>query len=220
MFSELGSLLRYAYTNKAGPDPSALKFFWKANEVELEALGDDGFEGLLRACTDPRYRVALLLAHDAGFRIGEIRGMRWSDVEEASGKYGRLHIRRQIDTLNNITSTKGKRKRVVPLLMGGELHNALKYLMPAERANWSGGGYLITRTKDGRGQKEDGTEPLSYSTMREEVYRLYEVSNVTRPRLQWHSMRHSYCTKLANSGAPVHHVMKMAGHKSIETTLK
>lgn len=36
----------------------------------------------------------------------------------------------------------------------------------------------------------------------------------------FHSLRHSYCTWLAEAGTPVHLIKRLAGHQSIETTMQ
>lgn len=212
----LGCLLKYAHKNDL-IGPVKLTLHSKTDETELEALGNDEFEKLVAACVDLRYRVALLLAHDAGLRIGEVRGIRWRDVDEVEG---RLNIRQQINKFGQVSSTKGKRARMIPLLIGGQLHHALKQLMPADRAEWAGAGLIITRGEDFPTADTRVTDPIPYETMRNTIHRLYSAAGVDTPSLPWHSLRHAYCTTLANSGAPIHHVQRMAGHKSIETTLR
>jgi integrase len=56
--------------------------------------------------------VAILLAAEAGLRIGEIRGLQWTDL-----KGGRLTVRRAIDQRNNVGSPKHNKVRTVPLLI-------------------------------------------------------------------------------------------------------
>ena len=43
---------------------------------------------------------------------------------------------------------------------------------------------------------------------------------VTKPPKVWHCLRHSFCTLLAEAGTPVHVIKELAGHASIETTLR
>jgi len=52
------------------------------------------------------------------------------------------------------------------------------------------------------------------------ILALYKKAEVKLPRLPWHCLRHAFCTELANSGAPIHTIKDLAGHSSIETTLK
>ena len=65
---------------------------------------------LIASATDERYRVAVLLASEAGLRIGEIRGLQWGDL-----KHGQLTVRRAIDQFGNVTTPKHDKGRSVPL---------------------------------------------------------------------------------------------------------
>jgi integrase len=49
---------------------------------------------LIASATDERYQVAVLLASEAGLRIGEIRGLQWVDI-----KHGQLAVRRAIGSV-------------------------------------------------------------------------------------------------------------------------
>jgi integrase len=77
----LSSLVKYAVRNKVIA-PVDLTFLIKAQDTAVEAVGASELCKLLDAVVDPRYRAAILLAADAGLRIGEIRALRWSDVNE------------------------------------------------------------------------------------------------------------------------------------------
>ena len=50
------------------------------------------------------------LAAEAGLRIGEIRGLQWSDV-----KPDHIVVRRAIDQAGNVTAPKSNKSRKVPL---------------------------------------------------------------------------------------------------------
>ena len=53
-------------------------------------LSQAEYEALLRVSAeiDWRFRVALVLAHETGHRIGAIRQLRWSDVDMGPGSFG------------------------------------------------------------------------------------------------------------------------------------
>lgn len=66
--------------------------------------------GLSRiAC--PRYRAAILLACDAGLRAGEVRSLRWSDINELRRE---LTVRRSLDKKGRETPTKNWKDRHLP----------------------------------------------------------------------------------------------------------
>ena len=62
--------------------------------------------------------------------------------------------------------------------------------------------------------------PLSYWAVRDKIHDLYDAAGVTKPPKVWHCLRHSFCTLLAEAGTPVHVIKELAGHASIETTLR
>lgn len=78
---------------------------------ELQALPLVDVEILLSSTTDPRYRAVILLATEAGLRVGEIRGLQWTDI-----KSGQLTVRRALDKLTNeAVAPKHNKTRTVPL---------------------------------------------------------------------------------------------------------
>jgi integrase len=135
--SGLSSVLKYA--KKDGVIGSVgFSFFLKAQPPELRAVSQEEIEVLLEATEDQRYRVAILLACDAGMRVGELRAVR----------------------------------------------------------------------------------SLSYWAVRDKLHALYDAADIDKPPNVWHCLRHAFCTLLAESGTPVHVIKDLAGHASIETTLR
>jgi integrase len=195
----LSSLLRYAKRNKV-IESMDLSFMIKVQRSRLVAVAPEDVDLLLGATEDPRYRAAILLAADAGLRVGEIRALTWSEVNELGRE---LTIARSIDRSNELTETKGWDCRTVPI--SDRLWAALAAL---ERGRWA-----ITR----RGNSE---KPLGYDTMREAIRRAYEKAKVEIPPKPWHCLRHSFGTQLANAGVPIHVIKELMGHRSIETTLR
>jgi site-specific recombinase XerD len=88
----------------------------------------------------------------------------------------------------------------------------MKLLMPTDSIEWAGKGTLIANLKTG--------EPLSYWATRDAILALYKKAEVGLPRLPWHCLRHAFCTELADAGVPIHTIKDLAGHSSIETTLR
>src|ERR1700759_3710672 len=80
-----------------------------AAEIMAVPIADVG--KLLAAATDARYRVAVLMASEAGLRIGEIRGLQWTDIKTS----GTLTVRRAGDPRNNVGTPKHDKSRSVRL---------------------------------------------------------------------------------------------------------
>lgn len=197
--STLSALVRYAVRNKVIP-PVDLRFTIKSQDTEIVAVHKKDVAKLVEATADPRYRAAILLAADAGLRIGEVRALAWADVNDLARE---LSICRSVDRSGCLTETKGWERRSVP--MSDRLCSAMQAL--DRMKSW-----IVPRLR--------GERPLSYDTAREAILAIYERAAVPRPPKPWHSLRHTFGTELANAGVPVHVIRELMGHKSIETTLR
>src|SRR5690606_5657445 len=102
----LSSLLRYAVKNKVIA-PIDLSFTIKTQEPEVVAVSAADVCKLVDAA-DAKYRAAILLAADAGLRVGEIRALLWSDVNELARE---ITVSRSLDRTNALSETKGWKRR-------------------------------------------------------------------------------------------------------------
>jgi len=195
----LSTLLRYAVKNKVIP-AFDLKFAIKAQSAEIRAVAPEDVARIAEACTDPRYRAAILLGADAGLRAGEMRALMWCDVNQLARE---ITVSRSLDRTNVLTETKGWERRVVPI--SDRLWAALKALDDRRR-------YVLSRRAV--------DEPMRYDVTRNNIHRIYKAAGVAPPPKPWHSLRHTFCTELAKAGVPVNVIKELAGHKSIETTLR
>lgn len=195
----LSALVRYAVTNKIIADPG-LKFMIKAQDAPVEALSLEGVDALAEAAVDdPRYRFAILIAADAGLRIGEIRALPRIDMNELAREAA---IAWSYDSDDNLTATKGWERRVVPISeRAWEAFRAVPDVGP-----------LVFSRLDG--------EVIAYETARKRIHEIYVAAKVVAPKKPWHSLRHTFGTELANKGTPVHLIRELMGHQSIETTLR
>lgn len=200
IMSVLSALLRYAATNGRRGSVSEMRFIIKEDESELVALHPEQVDALVAATSDLRYRAAILLGADAGLRIGEIRGLEWDCLNELRR---RVIVSRAIDPANNEGSAKNRKRRSVP--MTPRLWDAVAALPRRGRS-------VIGRRSDGRA--------LGYYTMREALLKSYDKAKVPPPPKPWHCLRHTFCTELAKAGVSIHVIKRLAGHESIETTLK
>lgn len=196
--STLSSLMKYAAKNGVIDDVS-LAFWMKTEDSEIQGATQEEIEALLDATDDQRYRVAILLASEAGLRVGELRALRWQDVSDIGQT---LLVCRSLDASGNLTSPKSWKSRTIP--MSERLAEELAKLEQE-------GETVLTQLKNDR--------HLSYWAVRDKVHDIYDAAGVT-PKQIWHSLRHAYCSKLAAAGVPINVIKELAGHQSIETTLK
>ncbi|MBX3159614.1 MAG: site-specific integrase [Deltaproteobacteria bacterium] len=206
----LSTLLGYA-----GPDGcrliprTDLRFVVEGMSPEIVAVPYGDVTKLVDAARDDRYRAAILLAAEAGLRIGEIRGLHWTDVVD-----GWITIRRSVDQRNNEGSPKHDKRRKVPV--SPRLAAALGALPRA--------GLYVACTL-GRGGRLAG-QALDYWSMLEALHATYARAGVpvpasdsgeTRP---WHSLRHTFGTELAARGVPIPTIKELMGHADVATTMR
>ncbi len=194
----LSTLLRYAVANEV-IDGRKLRCHVGGASAEIVAVRAADVARLVAAAKDDRYRVAVLLASEAGLRIGEIRGLQWGDVDAEAGQ---LTVRRAIDTRGNVTSPKHDKRRTVPL--SEALVEALGGLR--RRSLW-----VVSRLDGGT---------LTYWAARDALVELYGRAKVTLPQMPWHALRHTFGTELAGRGVPLPVIKELMGHASITTTLR
>ncbi|MDQ3299243.1 MAG: site-specific integrase [Myxococcota bacterium] len=202
----LSSLLKYAHENKLIAKPT-LRLFLKrkgaAKDAPIVAVTRDDVAKLLAAATDDRYRTAILLASEAGLRIGEVLGLQWGDI-----KAGELKVRRAVDSDGNVGLPKHDKTRDVPLSPA----------LVSELGKMPRRGLWIVGRLDG--------DLLSYAAAREALHELYVRAGVTVPvsetgiTMPWHSLRHSFGTDCAARGVPLAALQGLMGHEKIETTLR
>jgi integrase len=152
---------------------------------------------LLRAAS-PRPRLAFALAAFAGLRAGEVRGLRWSDVDL---KGVAITVRRSI-TRGEETTPKSGDQRVVPIAapLLPLLHEA-----SARRASpWA----PVALTALG--------QPWGESGLNQAVKRVQ--ARVGLSGRCFHDLRHFFVTELFRRGASAPAVQRLAGHADLATT--
>ena len=176
-------------------------------------LAPDELERLLAACETPREEVIVRLAAESGLRSGEVRGLRWPDVELGAR---RLNVRRAV-WRDVVKVPKGRRQRRIAITP--ELADALARLyaelvvvrgLPAE-------GYVVP----GR----TATVPSSEGTPLEIAQRVQERAGLVvtrrgkaRPRVTYHELRHTAATLMLTRGVSAVVVARQLGHASSAIT--
>lgn len=195
----LSSLVKYAVANGVIPAPNPpLRLKKPGMSAEVVAVPMDGVDKLLEAATDDRYRVAILLAAEAGLRTGEIRGLQWTDIKD-----GQLTVRRALDKdTGEVVPPKHNKSRIVPL--SPRLAAALESL--PRRGLW-----VVSRLDGG---------PLGYDGMVEVFRELYKRGGVEKPPKPIHCLRHTFGTVMAGLGTPLPVLQELMGHADIKTTMR
>jgi integrase len=158
------------------------------------------------AASEPRALVLVLLAGDAGMRIGEIMALEWSRIDYGANK---VHVELS-DWRGHIGPPKGGKPRSVP--MTPRLRAALRDL-EALRDSEASSARVLTRSQGRFGQ--EGAR-VTYSSSRQWLRAAHARAGVTP--LGIHALRHTFCSHLAMAGAPVTAIRDLAGHSSVAIT--
>lgn len=169
---------------------------------QARVLTDAEFKRLLAVVAQMKHagrnRLALMLSHLAGLRVGEIAALTVRDVLDSDGK-----VREQLRLRAEIT--KGGHARVV------FLNEKLRREIDRYRTNWS---------KD-----RDADVPLlltqkhtsfSANTLCQLMAQLYKSAGLDGATS--HSGRRWFITRLAHSGVSPKVIMTLAGHRNLTTT--
>jgi integrase len=141
----------------------------------------------------------MCFAYDAALRREELCSLRTDDVDPS----------RRLLTIRP-EATKNRNQRVVPYSrITGSLFQ--EYLSERRRLGLTRGPLFLSASNRNRG------EPLSIWTWSKEVESMSAECGVKE--FSTHTFRHLRLTDLARSGWDIHEIARMAGHRSIQSTL-
>jgi integrase len=167
------------------------------------------------AATDPdaygrMLAAAIVVSVFTGLRQGELRALRWRDVDFALGL---VHVRRNLPSGGDgETTPKGKKVRSVPLI--DQAAAALDGLSRREHVT-SGADFVFANDLGG---------PLDADRLRRRFIAgvkaagLGHLRDSARRPLRWHDLRHTFGT-LAVQAWPLTDVQAYMGHADIKTTM-
>jgi integrase len=150
------------------------------------------------AVASPNARVAFALAAYAGLRAGEVRGLRWPDVDL---KAGTLTIRRSI-TRGEEATPKSGHHAVLPITAPLRAH------LEAAQATRKGPWDSVALTAVGK--------PWGESGLNQSFQRARDRAGLDT--WSFHDLRHFFVSELLRRGAPVHVVQALARHSDLKTT--
>jgi integrase len=172
-------------------------------------LDAEAMARLVAAGGSERWRAALALAGYAGLRLGELRALRWSDLDLPAGT---LTVRRSLlpDGTPKAPKTAAG-ERTIPLLpaLRRELV-AWRLRSPHTRP-----GDLVIATADGH--------PVQERNLRRALDDAKTTAKLstTDKRLSWHALRHSFASMLATDlELPATTLARLTGHADAGFTLR
>ena len=156
--------------------------------------------------------LPVLLALYTGMRLGEICGLKWSDIDWEKGNVfvSRTVQRIRLDkrepnsrkTSLWISSPKSSHsQRIIPLAI------PLMQLLLSKAENCSGNVYVLT----------SADHPIDPRTVQRQFKAFTE--DLGLEDVHFHTLRHSFATRLIELGTDVKTVSVLLGHNSVKTTL-
>jgi len=167
-------------------------------------LTDDERQRLLKACKESHWNklyLLVLMAMTTGARKGELLKLRWCDVDfkDSAGYLG--------DSKNGTSRT---------------LHFAPVVMAELKRFPEIGTG-LIFPSAEKPNQAMDFRKAWSKALKAAGISEkdiLNSDGSVKVEKFTFHCLRHGFCSALSDSGKEINQIAKLAGHKSIQTTLR
>ncbi len=194
----LSKALRYAEECELLDDAPRVKLP-TLERPEIETLEIDEFGRLVVAARTEghAWQVAVLLAGEAGLRIGEILALEWRHIDLIAGT---ITIEQQIRR-GKLGPPKGGKVRKVPA--SPRLLLALR-TGPAIRT----GGVLRLASGD----------LITEGLAKHQVYRLCRLAGLAER--SWHAFRHSFATHSAACGVNPWTLQRWMGHRRIDETMR
>ena len=185
---------------------------------EFHVVDRQQLPAFFEAAMNTRYPFELTFGILTGLRVGEIRGLRWADVDFDAGTiYVRQQLKPKYRNMDRVTLPKYDKKRLfhVP----AEAMNILKKQRrrQAEQRIACGDKWcddaiahdLVFRQPNGKAHSE---RTIAYAVKAVGVA-------IGIPDLHPHDLRHSYAVAILRAGADVKTVQHNLGHATVEMTL-
>ncbi len=186
----------------------------RPGHAEIDILMDDDLHKLLKTARPTRSYPAILLAATTGMRRGEVLGLRWLDIDLATGILTVNHTLEETKAGLRLKEPKTKRSRrniTLPALMVDTLRSH-KAAQAQERLMLGLGrdknGYVFAALDGG---------PIRPRNFSKEFSRIVERAGVRRVSI--HSLRHTHASQLLRDGVHVKVVSERLGHSTVSITL-
>jgi len=170
----------------------------RPTKPEITPLSAEQVKVLLAAARGDRLEALYVLAVTTGMRIGEMFGLRWSDVDLEAGT---LQVRRIVAADGTVNAPKTASSRRTVRLSGLAIRALNKHPRSAE--------WVFASTA--------GT-PVGVCNFHKNSWRPL-LTRAGLPHRRVHDLRHTAATLMLSRSVPVKVVSEMLGHADVSTTL-
>ena len=186
----------------------------RVKRAEVRPLTPDQARTFLMAVGGDPLEALYVTALGTGLRLGELLGLRWSDVDLSTST---LSVHQAFDsrtrTLTEPKSERSRRTIALPSIAVGALQEHRRRQLEVRiwaGSHWQGEQYgLVFTTKTGT--------PLDAGNLTRRFHRI--LAGAALPRIRFHDLRHSAATFLLAQGVSPRVVMETLGHSQISLTM-
>lgn len=167
------------------------------DDPEIPFLGVDQARRLVEAA-DTEWGVMILMAWMTGLRLGELRALRWQDIDL---KDKLLRVRQGVSRGKVSTPKSKKSRRTVPL--APELVDALQFHHHSRSE-------LVFCRRDG--------SMFTKNSCRRPLQRACKKAGI--PSIGWHVLRHTFASHLVEEGVHLKVIQELMGHSEYRMTAR
>jgi integrase len=183
-------------------------------EYEAKPLTVEQANRLLEMVKDHDHGAVFTVALSLGLRRTEIGGLRWENIDFATGF---LHVRTQVKRVarkglhvSELKTKKSRRSLRMPRFVADALLRR-QMIQEAQRikagTNWKETGFVFT------GPRGDVIAPEKINEVHKEM-----LERANLPHCRFHDLRHSCATLLLSRGVSMKTIQEILGHASFQTT--
>lgn len=188
--SQILSAIKMFYIAVADQEDKVKDLFQPKKQQKLpNVLLESEVAALLRSVDNPKHRCILMLVYSAGLRLGEVIGLRLTDLQP---ERNRLFVR----------GGKGKKDRCT--LLSEKVWEKLKdYMETYQPIEW------VFEGQNGGQYSERSVQ---------KIFTLAKIKSGANPSATVHTLRHSFATHLQEKGVDLRYIQELLGHESSKTT--
>lgn len=196
----------------------------KSSQKEIEILSRQNQQALMDVCGNDVYGVAIRTAMYTGLRLGELLGLKWSDIDFQAKT---MTVSRQVNRLKDYSpnakaktrlgiqeDTKTKSSHRTISLSEPLLEILLKHKEKQETVKKSWG--KSYQDLDMVFAREDGYF-IDPATFRDHYQKKLEEAGLGHYAI--HALRHTFATRALEAGVPIKVVSQILGHASVQITM-